>query len=62
MRLAKHFISFFCNKFNKFNDTGGRTIDSIYHRTSKLLRNHIFGEKTLRFCHLLRNIMMDIIT
>ena len=38
MRLAEHLISFH-NEFNKFNNTGARMIDSIYHRTSKLLKN-----------------------
>ena len=36
--------------------------DSIYHMTLKILNNHIFGEKTLRFCHLLRNVIMEVIT
>ena len=30
MRLAKH-LSLFRNKFNKFNNTGARMLDSIYH-------------------------------
>ena len=37
-------------------------LDSIYHMTLKLLKNHIFGVKTSRFCHLLRNVIMDAIT
>ena len=32
-------LSLFPNEFNKFNSTG----DSIYHMTSKLFKNHIFG-------------------
>ena len=36
----------FCNKFNKFNNTGARMLDSIYHMTLKILKNCIFGEKT----------------
>ena len=35
--------------FNTFNITGARTLDSIYHMTLKLLRNHIFGVKTPSF-------------
>ena len=32
MRLAEqHFISFFCNEFNKFNKTGAQILDSVYH-------------------------------
>ena len=42
---------FFRNKFNKFNDTGARMLDSIYHMTLKLLTNRNFGVKTSRFCH-----------
>ena len=37
-------------------------VDSIYHMTLEVLNNHIFGVKTSRFCHLLRNDIMDIIT
>ena len=37
-------------------------LDSIYHMTLKLIKNHIFGVKTSRYCHLLRNVIMDIIT
>ena len=51
----------FCNKFNKFNNTGARMLDSIYHMTLKLIKNHISGVKTPRFCHLLRNVIMDVI-
>ena len=37
-------------------------IDSIYHMTFKLLKNHIFGVKMSRFCHLLSNDIMDVVT
>ena len=30
-------LSIFRNEFNKFNNTGARMLDSIYHRTLKLL-------------------------
>ena len=30
--------------------------------TLKLFENRIFGVKTSRFCHILRNVMMDVIT
>ena len=36
---------FFGNKFEKFNNTGARMLDSIYHMTIKLLKNHIFDVK-----------------
>ena len=43
---------------NLLNELGNRD----NHMTLKLLKNHILCVKTLRFCHLLRNIIMDIIT
>ena len=43
-RLAKNFISF-PSKFNKFNNTGARMLDSIYQMSLKILSNHIFGMK-----------------
>ena len=52
MRGLPSILSLFRNKFNKFNKTGARMLDSFYHITLKLLKNHIFGVKTSRFCHL----------
>ena len=40
-------LSLFHNEFNKFNNTGVRMLDSIYHVA---LKN--FGVKTLGFCHM----------
>ena len=37
-------------------------LDSIYHMTLKLIKNHIFGMKTSRFCQLLCNIIIGVIT
>ena len=37
-------------------------LDSIYHMTLKLKKNHILGVKMSRFCHLLLNVIMDVIT
>ena len=37
-------------------------LDSIYHMPLKLIKNRIFGAKKSRFCHVLRNIIMDVIT
>ena len=34
----------FCNEFNKFKNKGARILDSIYYRTSKLLKNCIWRE------------------
>ena len=61
MRGLPSILSLFHNKFNKFNNTGARMLDSIYHMTFKLLKNHFFGMTTSRFCHLLRNVIMDVI-
>ena len=38
-------LALFRYKFNKFNKTGAQMLDSIYHMTSKLLLNFIFGMK-----------------
>ena len=40
---------FFCNVFNKFNNTGGHMLGSIYHMTLKLLKNHSFDVKISLF-------------
>ena len=37
MRGLPSILSLFRNPFNKFNNTGGRILDSIYHMTLKLL-------------------------
>ena len=37
MRGLASILSLFCNKFNKFNNTGAQMLDSIYHMTLKLL-------------------------
>ena len=37
MRLAEHFISFFPNEFNIFNNTRAGMLDSIYRMTLELL-------------------------
>ena len=57
MRGMPGILSLFRNKFNKFNNTGARMLDDI-----KITQNHIFGIKTSRFCHLLRKVIMDILT
>ena len=41
-------LSLFSNEFNKFNNTGAQMLDSIYHMTLKLMKNHIFGVRTSR--------------
>ena len=41
-------LSLFLNNFNKFNNTGTGMLDSIYHITLKLLKNHFFGVKNVK--------------
>ena len=43
MRGLRSILSLFHNKFIKFNNTGARMLDSIYHMTLKQLSNHIFA-------------------
>ena len=62
MRGLPSILILFRNKFNIFKTTGARMLDSIYHMTLKLIKNCILGAKTSRFCHLLRNVIMDVIT
>ena len=59
MRGLPSILLLFCNKFNKFNNTGARMLDSIYHLTFKL--KITFLRENSRFCHLLRNVTMDVI-
>ena len=42
------FYRFFRNKFYKFNYTGARMLDSIYHRTLKLLKKSHFWCKNVK--------------
>ena len=46
-RHAEHYITFFHNKFNKFNYTRTGLLDFIYHMTLKLLKNRSLGVKTI---------------
>ena len=62
MRGLPSILSLFRNEFNKFNHTGARMLDSIYHMTLKLLKKVIFGMETSIFCHLSYNVIMDVIT
>ena len=62
MRGLPSILSFFRKEFDTFNNTGARMLDSIYHMTLKLIKNHIFGVKTSRCCRLERSIIMGVIT
>ena len=42
MRGLPSISSFFCNEFNKFNDTGARMLDSIYHYDIKMTLKSYF--------------------
>ena len=38
MRGLPSILSLFCNKFNKFNTTRARTLDSVYHNDMTFLK------------------------
>ena len=60
MRGLPNSISLFRNEFNKCDETRARILDSIYHMTLEIFKNHIFDMKTSRFCQLLCNFIMDV--
>ena len=62
MRGWLSILLLFRSEFNKFNKTGARMLDSIYHMAVNILTNCIFGVKTSRFSFILRNVIMDVIT
>ena len=43
MRGFPSILFLFRNEFNKFNNTGARMLDSIYHMILKLIRNRILA-------------------
>ena len=59
MRGLSSILSLFRKEFNKFNNTWARMLDSIYHMTLRLLWNLISAVKALKFCHYVRNVVMD---
>ena len=50
MRGFPSILLLFLKEFNKFDNTGARMLDSIYHITLKVLKNHSFGVKRSRIC------------
>ena len=54
MRGLPSILSLFHNEINKFNNLGAQMLDSIYHMTLKLIKNHIFCWKMSRFCNLMQ--------
>ena len=49
MRGLQSILSFIHNEFNKFNNTGARMLDSIYHMTLQFFLNLISAVKRLTF-------------
>ena len=43
MRGLPSILSFVRNEFNKFNKTGARMLDCLYHMTLKLIKNRILS-------------------
>ena len=52
MRGLPSISSLFLNEFYKFNNTGARMLESIYHMTSKLLKIVFFEIFTIFFATL----------
>ena len=46
MRGLPSILSLFCNEFNKFNNTGARMLDSIYHMTNSL-KSHFWSKNVI---------------
>ena len=61
MRGLPSILSSFLNEFNTFNNTGARMLHCINHMKLSII-NRIFSVRTASFCHLLRNVIMDVIT
>ena len=52
MRGLSSILLLFGNEFDKFNNTGARMLDSIYHMTLKLLTNGIFWHENIKILSL----------
>ena len=59
MRGLPTILSLCRNEFNKFNNTGARMLDS---HDIKVLKIAYYSVKMSRFCHILRNLIIDAIT
>ena len=62
MRGLPSILLLFLHDFNKFNNTGARILNSIHHMTLRLLENRIFWRGNVNICHILRNVIMNVIT
>ena len=60
MRGLPNILSLFRNKFDKFNNTRARMLDSIYHNIKITVNN--FWSENINILPLLRNIKMNAIT
>ena len=60
MRGLPSILSLFRNEFNTLNNTRARMLDSIYHMANTLKSD--FWCKNVKFCHYVRNVVMDVIT
>ena len=61
MRGLSSILSLF-HEFNKFNNTATGMLDSINHKTLKLLKNHIFWHENFTILPSLWFVIMDFIT
>ena len=48
MRGLPSILLLFRNEFNKFNNTGARMLDSIYHMILKLIKNRIHWRENVK--------------
>ena len=55
-------ILFLFREFNKFNNTGARILDSIYHMTPRATMKLHFGVKVLKILPYMRDVIKDVIT
>ena len=58
--MLGNILSVFPNEFNKFNNTGARMQDSIYHMTLKLHFISKFALKHHNFAIRKRDVLMDV--
>ena len=62
MRGLPSILSLFRNKFNKFNNTRARMLDSILISYDSDFFEISIAVKTLQFCNYVCNVVMDVIT
>ena len=61
MRGLPSILLLFRNELNKFDNTGARMSNCFYHMILKSIKIVFFAVKMSIFCHLLRNVTMDVI-